>query len=359
MSDAVPQVEKKPEQPVEPKSGSKIRTARIIGLALIIFAVVLGWLLLVGYLGYQSGQQKMIEMQQEEFVAQVQRQLALAEENIDLGNHELALVRLDWILQQDPNNPQALQLQETAQETLAQSDLTNNESAQAVLEATPITTPKPSPTPGQIDSPEEELQRIRRQIVRKEWSESIASLIAFQLQFPSFERTETDQLLFDAYLGYSQLLLEGEDVELGLYYLNQAEKLGNLPQSMQDYRTWAELYTQGISFYGANWDAAAYYFRDLCLAAPFYQESCTKMYQALVANGDQYAAVQDWCPAVLLYEEAWSQNNNGELGEKLELARNGCLSATPTPAGPISGTVPLSGTQSFPGEPFVLPSPTP
>lgn len=357
MSDVVPQLEDKKEKPAETETVQSRRTARFVGLFLIIIAVAAGWLLLVGYLGYQSGQQQLIENQQAEFSNQMARQLTLAQENIDSGNYELAVVRLEWILDHDQNNGQAQQLLAEAQRMIGQvAEATAvPTTAPAVAESGP--TPEPSPTQGQIGSPDEELQRIRRQIVRKEWDDVVASLVTFQIQFPSYERQETDALLFDAYLDYSQQLLEGEQVELGLFYLRQAESLGNLPQTILDYRTWAELYTQGISFYGANWDAAAYYFRDLCLAAPFYQNACARLNEALEANGDQFTAVQDWCPAQLLYQEARQQNNTAVLAEKLELAREGCLAATPTPEGPITATVPFSGT--LPGEPFILPSPSP
>lgn len=365
MSDAVPQVEEQTEPPVEPAPASSRRMVRIVGMGLIIVAVVLGWLLLVGYLGYQSGQQKMVSLQQEAFTEQMSRQIALAQENIDLGNYELAQVRVAWLLERDPKNPEVQQLQAQVEQAVAQSVSVTAVATPVQAEVVSSPTPEPSPTPGQIASPEEELQRIRRQIVRKEWDDTVNALVAFQLQFPSYERSETDQLLYDAYLGYSQELLEGSQVELGLYYLDQAETLGNLPQSMIDYRTWAELYTQGISFYGVNWDAASYYFRDLCLAAPFYQDSCTKLHESLVGFGDQYAGMQEWCPAQTLYEEAWRQTSTSELSDKLDVAREGCLSATPTPSGPITGTVPItgsvpfSGTVSQPGAPFELPTPTP
>lgn len=334
------------------------RPARLVGIGLIILSVVLGWLLLVGFLAYQSGQRQRSSQQEADLLTNLERQTALAAENISQGNYELALRRLEWVLAREPGNREAQQLQTEATQALA----AQNQAAPPASPTPPqpTVTPEPSPTPGQISSPEEELQRIRRLSVNKEWDEAATSLVTFQRQFPSYEREETDRLLFEAYLGYSQSLMEGNQPELGLYYLAQAEKLGNLPQAMLDYQTWAELYTQGISFYGVNWDTAAYYFRDLCLAAPFYGDACTKLFNILVAHGDQYASLQDWCPAQSLYEEAWrSTNNNAELADKLDAARNGCLSATPTPTGPITDTVPITNTLPAAGEPIVIPSPAP
>ncbi|MCP4362267.1 MAG: hypothetical protein GY796_30035 [Chloroflexi bacterium] len=358
MNDVPPPIEQQPEAPVETTSAPH-RLARMVGLGFIIIAVVLGWLLLVGFLGYQSGQNQLAAKQQAEYKTQIERQLALAGENIAQDNVGLAIRRIDWVLEREPNHTEALRLQETTLQSLAPSQTTPTPNLPA---PTPTAVSEPSATPGVITSPGEELQRIRRLIVQKTWSDVIPALINFQNQFPSYEREETDLLLFDAYMAYSQELLESEKVELGLYYLDRAESLGNLPQSLVDYRTWAELYTQGISFYGANWDVAAYYFRDLCLAAPFYQNSCQRLHEILIAYGDQYAAAEDWCPAQLLYEEAWRQSSSTELSDKLDTGRSGCLSATPTP---ITGTLPitasksLSLTEPLPGSFFAVPTSEP
>ncbi|HRQ36473.1 MAG TPA: hypothetical protein PLD25_00980 [Chloroflexota bacterium] len=365
MSDTTPPAEQRPETAVPenaiPTDAVSVdtavaphRTARLVGIGLIILSVVMAWLLLVGYMGYQSGQRQFTDRQQSALLANLERQTTLAAENISQGNYALALRRLEWVLAREPQNSEALRLQSEASQALtAQSQPA--ESPATPTPPQPTATPEPSPTPGLIASPEEELQRLRRLSVNKEWAEAVSGLVAFQQQFPSHERDETDRLLFDAYLGYSQSLFESNRSEQGLYYLSQAQKLGGLPQAMLDYQTWAELYTQGISFYGVNWDAAAYYFRDLCLAAPFYGDACAKLLYILVARGDQYAFVEDWCPAQSWYEEAWRQSNSGELAGKLAAARDGCLMATPVPSEPITDTVPLTHTQPITGAPFILP----
>lgn len=360
MSEVTPSAEEPPETAVPEDTTSPAtavaprRTARLVGIGLIILSVVMAWLLLVGYMGYQSGQRQLTDRQQSEFLANLERQTTLAAENIGQGNYALALRRLEWVLARQPQNSEALRLQAEASQALAaQSQPAESPATPTPPQPTP--TPEPSPTPGQISSPEEELQRLRRLSVSKEWAEAVSGLTAFQQQFPNYEREETDRLLFDAYLGYSQTLFESNRSEPGLYYLSLAERLGALPQVMRDYQTWAELYTQGISFYGVNWDAAAYYFRDLCLAAPFYGDACAKLLYILVARGDQYAYLEDWCPAQLWYEEARRQSSNGELAGKLEAARNGCLMATPVPSEPITGTLPLTDTQPIIESPFIIP----
>lgn len=325
---------------------------RVAGLLLIIFSVLVGWFLLVAFLGWQSGQQALQDRQ----FAQLDRQITLAQEDIAQGNYRLALTRLEWVLERDAGSAQAQSLREQA---LMGVGASLEPTPVTAVTVTPASTRLPTATPGSIDSPSNELLRIQRLVATKYWEEAMPALVAFQQQFPSFEREQTDQLLYDAYLNYGLDLISGEKVELGMYYLTLAQQLGDLPQSVRDYQTWAELYTQGISFYGVNWDASAYYFRDLCLAAPFYQSSCEQLFAALVSFGDQYAVALDWCPAQALYDEASSYQTTATLNEKRRQAQENCLLATPTPSEPITDTVPISDTAPFIGDPFVLPTETP
>ena len=315
---------------------------RLLGIVLIIVAVVIAWFLLVGFLGYQSGQQLLEEKQQAEFVAALERQIELAREDIVAEKYNLADVRLDWVLERDADNKDALALREEIQNALTVTI--------AEPTAAPIETAVPTPLPaeeiasGNEDGPTEELQRIRRLIATKSWDEALVALHAYQQAYPNFERSESDQLLYDTYVEYGLELMNGDKVELGLNYLTQAEKLGDLPQEVLDYRTWATFYTQGISYYGVNWDLSAFFLRDLCLSAPFYQNSCDLFYEVVVNLADQYAARLDWCPALLHYEEASFQRTSADLNEKIGNARDMCLQATVTPSEPISGTLPISGT---------------
>ncbi|GJM42130.1 MAG: hypothetical protein DHS20C20_24120 [Ardenticatenaceae bacterium] len=325
---------------------------RLVGLLLIVFSVLVGWFLLIAFLGWQSGQQELLDKQFE----QLDRQITLAEADITQGNYRLALTRLEWVLERDSASAQAQLLREQA---LAGLGATPEPTPVTAVTVTPAATRLPTATPGSIGSPSDELLRIRRLVATKFWEEALPALVAFQQQFPSFEREETDQLLYDVYLNYGLDIISGERVELGMYYLAQAQRLGDLPQSVQDYQTWAELYTQGISFYGVNWEASAYYFRDLCLAAPFYQSSCDQLFTVLVSLGDQYAFALDWCPAQTLYEEANRHQTTAVLNEKRTEAQENCLLATPTPSEPITDTVPISDTAPFEGAPFVLPTETP
>jgi hypothetical protein len=311
---------------------------RLFGVLLITIAVVAGVYLFVAYFAWETGQTLRQEEALTQRTVQLTHQIELAQEDLNNGSVNLALRRLEWVLAQEPGNTAAAALHQQAQ------------SAQAALaQPTAATTPELRETVSAADStpqlePEPELARIRRLANGEQWEELLPALLTFQQQYPSHERAETDQLLYDAYLGLGLAYLETEKVELGLSYLSQAEGLGNLPQEALDYRGWADLYLQGMGYYGVNWNVAASNFRDLCLSAPFFHNSCQLLQESLINYGDQMAFAQEWCPAQFAYQEAWQQQRSETLGGKLAQAQQGCAAATPTPAAVFTSTVPFTNT---------------
>jgi len=305
---------------------------RIVGVLLVLAAVVVGLYLAVGYLAWQSGETLRSEREEEARVQQITRQVSLAQEDIQRGGYNLALHRLDWVLERDPANEEAEALHQQAQEALRTA---------LTPEAPPTPTLEPEPTVvlSEETEPEEELRRLQRLYSREQWSDLLPAVLAMQRQFPNFERMESDRLLYEAYLNLGLQQIQGDQIEKGISNLAQAEKLGDLPQEALDFWLWAELYLEGIAYYGVNWAVSASVFRDLCLSAPFYQNSCDKLYDSLVNYGDQYLLNQDYCPAVDYLREARQYGSSGTLSEKLNRAVEGCASATPTPD-VISGTLP-------------------
>jgi hypothetical protein len=332
------------------------RWLRGIGLILVVAAFLAGYFLIIAYLGWQSGQDQLAEMQTAELQTELNKQLTLAQSDLSEGRYALANERMKWVLGRQPDNEEAAALQQQAHLGLAQI-LTPQPMVTLAPTTTPTVMPTITPTPAPVTDPDSELTRIEELIDDEVWEDVISSLINFQQQFPSHKRPHTDELLYESYIALGLSLMDGEQVELGMYYLSQARRLGDLPIEAVDYETWAELYLQGIAFYGTNWGASAYYFRDLCLAAPFYQNSCDRLLEVLEAYGDQYAFVLDWCPAQELYAEAQQHQRTQAIVTKLAEAREGCLAATPTPIDPITNTVPITNAIPITNvQPFVLPS---
>ena len=309
---------------------------RVIGIILISLAVLLGVYGTVAYLAWQRSQDVKAENSRAVLLEEIDKQLVLAREDVVAANYPLAQRRLEWILQREPDHLEALDLKQEIEEQ----------------SAAPTPTPRPAPTgPAVVEEAgpaDDDLARAFNDIETLfrdgMWSEAVSAMVTFQSEQPDYRRQETDRLLYDSYINLGQDLLAGEQVELGLFYFAQAESLGDLAQEIEDQRLWAELYLLGIAYYGVDWGTAVSYFRDLCAAAPFFQNSCQKLREALIAFADAYAANLDFCPAEALYVEAAQLDGDTALSEKLANARMMCLEATPTPSAPITATEGFSGT---------------
>lgn len=312
---------------------------RVLGLLLIIVAALIALYILVGYSAWQSGQVIRKDREETQLTEQFERQVTLAQNDISQGSYNLALRRLEWILARDPQNASAKAVKRQAEAALKTA---------LTPAAPPTATPKPepSPTPGEIGGAGVEFQSLARLSEQERWEDLLLATLTFQRQYPDYERLESDGFLYNSYLNLGLDLIQGEQIEMGITYFAQAEKLGDLPQEALDYWLWAELHLQGMGYYGVNWGVAASFFRDICLSAPFYQNSCDKLFDSLVAYGDQYLFAQDFCPAVEIYREARLQNRNLELDEKLGQAVQGCAEATPPPIS-ITNTLPITGTESI------------
>lgn len=316
------------------------RLLRLLGFALIVVALLLGVYVMVAYLAYQSGQELGATRIAETRTAAIAVQTDRAKNDIGEGNYRLALRRLEWVLEREPDNSFAQQLQ-----ALAVGALQTPTPGGAT--ATPETASDgPTPTPDNTGdaTAARELRRLERLVEDEEWNEAISEISTFRANNPSYQRTRTDELLQRAYIGLGVDELYGTQVELGIYYLAQAETLGALPQEVLDQRLWAELYLGGIAYYGVNWEVSLFYFRQLCPSAPFYQDACDTLHEILITVGDLYAAQQDWCPAESYYQEALTVRDTGSATQKLREAREGCQSATPTASAPVTGTLPVDGT---------------
>lgn len=317
------------------------RTLRLVGIVLIAVAMLIALYTAVVYLGVERGRSLREERQQEARTSEVATQLARAEDDISAENVSLASRRLTWILEQDPQHEGALALMEDL------ATATRDAERPAEDDATPTAAAAETAGGAEEGGLAAELRRLERLVETEAWAEAITALISFQYNYPDHERRRTDELLHEAYMAQGVELLYGDQIELGLYYLERAGRLGDLPQEVRDQQHWAELYLAGIGYSGVNWDVSLFYFRDLCVAAPFFHDACERLYEALIAYGDQYAVQRDWCPAESLYLEAYRQEASNSLSQKLREARDGCASATPTPAAPISGTTPVTGTLSI------------
>lgn len=316
------------------------RPYRILGFVFIGLAVLLAIYGTIFFIAWDRGQVQKAREEESALAVELENQMSLAMQEADSGRYSLASRRLEWILERDPGYPGAIELLD---ELKALLNKPATPTAIALETSEPVNEPSP---PAGLGSAAE-FDELEMLVAEERWDQAITAIIAFQSKYPDFRRQDTDKLLYNAYLNLGQILVMGDQVELGLFYLEQAEKLGDLPPGAEDQRTWADLYLLGISYYGVDWDTSLFYFRGLCAAAPFYQDACRKLHEILIISGDQYQANMDYCPAEALYFEASHIDNDVSLQEKLGQAREGCQEATPTPEPTLTPSIPISGTATL------------
>lgn len=319
---------------------------RAVGLLLVIVSVVTATYLVVAYFAWESGRAQQAATIRAETTAAIEQQVTMARDDLATGSFDVADRRLDWVLDQQPDHSAALALR--AEIDAARSVAAAATAVAATATAQPVVGAPTADTSAEPDEAEAlaRLQELRRQLAREAYEEALPAVVAFQQQFPSYERLETDQMLYDSYLALGLAAMQTDRIELGLNYLSQAESLGDLPQEALDYRFWAELYLDGVAYYGVNWEIASFYFRDLCAAAPFFQNACQQLNEILVRWGDQFAFAGEYCPAEPLYREANNANPNPTVAAKLREAEEMCALATPVP---LTGTVPITGSTNLTG----------
>src|SRR5210317_2104185 len=81
--------------------------SRILGVLLVLVVGIITLYIVVGYLGWQSGETLRNQREQELRAQQLARQVSLAQDDIERGGYNLALHRLDWVLERDPANEDA------------------------------------------------------------------------------------------------------------------------------------------------------------------------------------------------------------------------------------------------------------
>jgi len=310
-----------------------------LGIFFVTLAVLVAVYGTVAYIAWQRGQSERIESELAARDEELASQMDYARENISAKNYSLALRRIEWILDRDSQYPGADELLHQAQTALNLPP-----TIPPIPTATDLPVTVTADTQITQGEPADNFAILERLMEDMEWPEAVSAIVTFQNEYPDFRRQETDQMLYDANINLGLILVNGDQVELGLYYLAQAEKLGDLPLEVEDHRTWADLYLSGIGYYGVNWATTVYFFRGLCAAAPFYQNSCVKFHESLIAYGDQYAVALDWCPAQELYAEAYRLQEEPITAEKLETSIPLCEQATPTPEPTVTTTIPLTGT---------------
>jgi tetratricopeptide (TPR) repeat protein len=335
------------------RSSPKLRLVAWGLFVLLLFALTA---FIGGVNGYRSAIITRQDQQKFEEVKYVVEQYELGLLDLEAGRYEIAQQRFEWVLSQDPAFPGAA-------ERLGD--------ARAILYATATPTATPPPTPTPTLSPTPDLRPIqdlfssaRSRLSDGDWDGVIDTITNLRGVDPAYQVAQVDRMLYIALRnrGVDKILNQG-DLEGGSYDLSLAEQFGPLDAEAAYVRGWARLYEYGSAFWGADPQAAVYYFGQVAAAAPYLRDgsnwTAIERYRAvLIQYGDSLASQEQWCTAEDQYRSALAIRVDQDLQDATDHAAYKCAPPTATPTPAPTATITPTATTAATLVPTWTPSPT-
>lgn len=303
--------------------GGPVRRFRrgLTGITMALFSLgLIGGMTLAGWrIGWEQGVAERERRVQATVDAAVRQAMAM----LEAGQDDRALAFLEGARRLRPADP-------TVEAALAE--------ARRRIAARPTPTPIPSSV-----LLEEVFQAAREAYAREDLPRAVELLLQIRNRDPAFRTNEVISMLRDAALRHGMRLLEGEEDRLaeGLFYLDQAARLGPLPPEASAAYRLATLYLAARDYWGVNWPEAIQRFQEVYALNPGYRDTARRLFQAHVAYGDLLRKQGESCPAEIQYQAALRLFADPEVQAKAQEAGTLCLQATPTP---IPGGLAGAGT---------------
>jgi len=293
----------------------------IIGGLFILTLISFG-----AYWGYRAGTMQLSARATAQISDSIQEQYHLGVQNLEAGEYELARQRFEFVLSQDSDYPGAAEKLTTAMQ---------------ILYATATPTPVPptlTPTPTRDLRPIQELlDQAVLDFKNQDWDAAINLLVLLREEDPQYRVVEVDGMLYLALRNRGVAkILQGNDLEGGIYDLALAEGFAPLDGDADGYRNLARLYMFGSSFWEADPATAIYYFGQVASAAPYLRDAsgwtARERYRAsLIHYGDLLASRGDWCDAEDQYELALDVRSDTDLEATATYASEQCSPPTEVP----------------------------
>jgi len=333
----------------------------LMGLLLALLIVTLGALL-----GIPRGIKDRVRLAESQAAPKIQSQLESARVDLEEGRYEVALGRLDWILEE--MTPYL-----TEEELAEVGELYSQALVKLSSYGTP--TPEPSPTPTMpVYTPtpdlrgEEDLFNTAQQLIASEsWDEAIQTLEVLRQKDLDYRTVKVDGMLYIALRnrGVQKILVDGS-LEPGIYDLTLAERFAPLDSTAEGFRTWARLYLTGASYWGVDWAQVVYYFEQVYPALPNLRDgtnmTATERFRiAAIEYGSQLADAEKFCEAQEYFDKAMALGSDPEAQPTAQWVAEQCWKELhpPTQAPPEITPTPTPTTEGTTEEPTQEPTPDP
>lgn len=285
-----------------------------------------------GLLGAREGEQILAVRRTATIQALIGQRFDLGLQLLADGNPILAQANLEEVLRYQPGNTGARDLLATA-----------------VFLQTPSPTPLPSatPRPTAAVSAAELFASARSAAAAENWDEVLQLTDRLTTLDPKYQFDSVADLRYDALLarGLAGLASRAlDDLERGIFDLEQAELIRALPNNARAARDIAVRYQTAIQYIGADWDAAIRLLRAL---PGDYRDVGVQLRSAYVMAGDSFAQAGNWCEARRRYDAAASALGEQSVQAKLADAAARCTESggqtasgfTVLPAFGVSGRI--------------------
>lgn len=320
-------------QPSKPVTVPKPKRGRgflfnALGVLILLAIAIFG--------GYQSGIGIRKQTRANAINQQLGEQFQNALVDIQFGRYEIAKQRLEWIIENDPNFPG---VQQQLTDVMVQINLQENYVA-------PTATPSLTPTPD-FSGAEEAFSRAQQLTAAQDWPGTLAALDELRKLDSSYNTAQVDGMYYFALRnhGYNLITQQG-NLEGGIYYITLAERFGQLDNNAIGLREGARYYILGASFWELDWKLSLEYFSQVYAGwSGLWDGTMTAAERYRVASmryGDQFYAKEQWCEAVVQYDNAQKVGALDKISEQnYGPAFVGCNPPTPTvdPASLITPTV--------------------
>lgn len=303
--------------------------ARKLLWIMIALLLLIGSLASSAYLGLHSGERDREATRQ----AIVEKHYQNGVQALNEGQYELARANFQYVLKLE------------AAHALSQQGLAESDSRLAA---------KPTPTSAAQQSLAEQRQEQLAELwaqattayEAEDWPSAASTLTQLRALDEEYRPAEVEELLFTNLYNAGEAYLAAENLEQGIFYLDQAIALRPLEADLVNRRNLAARYLAALGFWGVDWEEAIDAFAALYAVTPKYKDVYSRLYRAHVAYGDQLAGEGEFCPAEIAYSEALRLVKDAGLEAKRATAAQTCLLATPAPR---EGAQPVLTPQAIPG----------
>jgi len=297
-----------------PSPEKRKRVSWIWWLVLSIL-ILLGVVAVSGLLGYWNGIQIRQAFEATQIALAVDEQFNLGIENLEAGRFYIAQQHLKYVVELNPNYPGVI-------DRLTEVELILNATATPTPAPTSTVTPIPfTPTPDSRGEAELFAQ-VEDFIRNEEWTEAIETLEILRKRNPEYRAIDIDGMLYLCLRQRGVDKISQGNLESGIYDLSLAERFGILDTEADSWRTWAQYYIRGASFWEVDWGQAIYYFEQVAPMFPNMHDgsfwTASQRYkEALVQYATLLEIQEEWCLAEEQFIKLRDYTGDYSLDEKI------------------------------------------